>query len=321
MQNYAPKDKCLWDAWFIEKDDEIHMFHLQAKWPEKQEDRHDDNVEIGHAVSTDLIEWTELPTALKPGSKGEWDDLALWTGSVIKKDNTYYMFYTARTKTEQYVQRIGIAASIDLINWTKHPANPILEADKEFYQMENQLNELDTVPAWRDPYVFKHPNEDKYYMTISARAKGPRNSYNGCIAIAESTDLLNWKVLPPIISPFLYEEMETTQVIFHKGKVYLFFSTHKSGYSPEHAEKYPPTSGLHGYVADTLFGEYTPLNDYGLVYGHGYDLYDIRLIPKDKDSDEFTAIAWLNKDKDGNFIGRLTHPFTIVIQGDKAFKP
>ena len=78
MKNYSPKGKKLWDSWFIREGDEYHIFYLQALPSDDPEKRHDDRISIGHAVSADLIDWKELPTALEPGDS--WDNFALWTG-------------------------------------------------------------------------------------------------------------------------------------------------------------------------------------------------------------------------------------------------
>jgi beta-fructofuranosidase len=315
---YAPEDKCLWDAWFFQKGDEHHMFHLQTPWPEKREERHHDAVSIGRAVSKDLKTWTPLPDAILPGEEGEWDDLALWTGCAVEHNGTFFLFYTGRQKDEFYVQRIGVATSDDLINWQKHPANPILEHHPDHYHMDNSLNELDCVPAWRDPFVFKDPNSDKFFMTLSARTKGEETEYNACIALAESDNLLDWKVHPPILAPEIYDEMENTQVIFHNNLYYLFFCTHKKGYHPEHAAEHGAASGLHCYYSKSLFGPFAPVNKTGIVLDNGKHLYSVRLIHK-KDN-EFHAIGWLNSDNKGNLIARLAHPFTMIIDGDRVFR-
>ncbi|MFC1723269.1 hypothetical protein ACFL0V_03960, partial [Nanoarchaeota archaeon] len=198
-KHYSPKDKWMWDSWFIKEDGKWHMFYLQNQNIGEAHERHqtypekcNNPISVGHAVSDDLVRWEELQTALSP-TKFSWDEVAIWTGSVIKKDDTYYMFYTGRNKEEILVQKIGLAKSKDLVNWEK-VEGPVLEADNIFYHMENSRNALDTVPAWRDPFVFKDPKSGKYYMTVSARVKGDAKEHNACIALAESSDLHTWKI-------------------------------------------------------------------------------------------------------------------------------
>lgn len=316
-----PKGKFLWDLWFIKDKGKYHTFYLQAKKTKDPEKRHNAKVSIGHAVSEDLKKWKKLPTALKPGRKGNWDDIALWTGSVIKRGKKYYMFYTGRNskKNVMWIQKIGLAISNDLINWKKFEGNPILEADKRYYEMSNGRNKLGKVGAWRDPFVFKGPKSGRYYMTISARKKGKRREYNGCIALAESSDLINWKILPPILAPGRYDEMETSQVVYNKGKYYLFFGVAwKNLYEPQWEKKVGTHTGLHCYYSQNLRGKYKPVNGNGVVVEHAEKIYDIRLLHKR--GDEYIAIGWLHIDKKGKFIGKMSSPFKIVIRKDKVFR-
>lgn len=317
--NYSPNGKILWDSWFIKVKDEYHVFYLQAFSTKSPDDRHNNSVSIGHAISKDLIHWSELPTALEKGEKDAWDNLSLWTGSVIEKDNKYFMFYTGRNKNtkSRWIQKIGLAESTDLINWEKTPHNPILEAGV-YYYIDNHKNKLNNIGAWRDPFVFQDNDLKRYYMTISAKDKKYGKEYNGCVALAESEDLMHWKILPPLFSPAIYDEIETTQLIYHKGFYYLFFSTQARNYNPAFASENDASGGLHCYYSKNLTGEYHPVNDDGVVLGNENVMYDIRLL-RDKE-DDFFAIGWLNKTEDCNFIGKLSLPFKFRITKNKVFE-
>lgn len=317
-QFYSPKGMLLWDSWFIKKSNKYHIFHLQALPLKDLTKRPDDNVSIGHAVSNDLISWKELSTALKPDAGNTWDNLALWTGSVIEKDGKYYMFYTGRNKNPdiKLIQKIGLAISDDLINWKKFKNNPILEADNKVYEMKNGRNAIDMPGVFRDPFVFQDPKTKKYYMIITAREKGPDTEYNGCIAIAESNDLVHWELLPPLIAPGIYDEMEVPQMIIHNEIYYLFFSTHASNYKPDYAKKVGAFGGRHCYYSNTLFGEYKPANKNGVVFDYENEIYDLTIVSNNQNT--FTALGWLNKDPSGKFIGKLSHPIKMEIIKDKV---
>lgn len=320
-QGYGVKGRYLWDLWFIKSKGEYHVFYLQSRKTKNPEERHDAHVSIGHAISKDLVNWKKLPTPLRPGKKGEWDDLALWTGSIIKKGKTYYLYYTGRKKDENqwWIQRIGLATSQDLVHWQKYDKNPILEADPRFYFMKNEKNRLGKISAWRDPYVFRDPKTGKYYKTISARTKSRAKEYNACIALAESDDLVNWKTQPPILSPGIYDEMETPQIIFHNGLYYLFFSVFwDENFKPSWVKKNGIRPGLHCYYSRDLLKGYKPVNKNGVVSDNARELYDIRLLHKR--GDEYTALGWLDNDKKGRFIGKLSLPFNIIISGDSVTK-
>lgn len=316
--NYSPDGKILWDSWFIKVKDEYHVFYLQAFPTKFPDDRHNNSVSIGHAVSKDLIRWRELPTALEKGDNDAWDNLSLWTGSVIEKDNKYYMFYTGRNKNinNKWIQKIGLAESAELINWKKIPINPILEASR-YYYIDNHKNKINNIGAWRDPFVFQDNDSQRYYMTISARDMKYGKEYNGCVALAESEDLMQWKILPPLFSPGIYDEIETTQLINHKGYFYLFFSTQARNYNPAFSSESVINGGLHCYYSKNITGKYHPVNDNGVVLVNEDIMYAVRLL-HDKE-DDFFAIGWLNKTEDYNFIGKLSFPFKMRIIKDKVF--
>src|SRR3954447_14006031 len=123
-------DKWVWDFWLARDEDRHHVFFLQAPRSLGRPDLRHRNASIGHAVSTDLRSWTVLPDALSPGEPGSWDDLATWTGSVLKHEGRWHMLYTGiGTADGGLIQRVGLATSDDLVSWTKHPENPVIEAD------------------------------------------------------------------------------------------------------------------------------------------------------------------------------------------------
>ena len=70
-------------------------------------------------------EWRPYPgnPVLTRGKKGEWDDWAVGSMSVVRVDGTFHMFYEG---WGQGTIRIGHAVSADGIQWKKDPANPVL---------------------------------------------------------------------------------------------------------------------------------------------------------------------------------------------------
>ncbi|MBU0907533.1 MAG: glycoside hydrolase family 68 protein [Nanoarchaeota archaeon] len=315
---YSPKGRYLWDPWLVKHKNYYHAFYLQSPRNCPYKKRHDNKVSIGHAVSSDLINWKTLPTALTPGKKGEWDDFTLWTGAILKKDKKVYMFYTGRNSKSKHIQKIGLATSTDLINWKKHPNNPLIRADKRYYETSSYKNKLGKAGTWRDPSVIQDSKTKDYFMVLSARSGDKRKEYDGCIALAESTNLLNWKVMPPVLYPKVYDEMENPQIIHHKNKYYLFFSVpYKKSFSRTWAKKHGRPIGLHCYYSSTFRGNYRPVNKNGVVLSNGKEIYAIKLL-KQK-GDIFTAMGWLRK-KDGKYLAKLACPFELKIQDDKVTK-
>ncbi len=314
---YHPRGKLLWDIWFLRDKNGFDMFHLQNNMSiAKKEKNRINGVSVGHAFSKNLIKWKEFPSALEPGEKGEWDDLSIWTGSAIKKGKKCYMFYTGRgsRRKEEWVQRIGLAISKNKKDWEKYSGNPVLKADGKYYSTSKMKNRLRKIPAFRDPYVFKDPKSKKFYMIFFARKRGFKSVYNACIGIAESENLINWKLKKPILSPGRYDEMECPQMVVHKGKYYVFFLVPwEICYEPRWGEENGAFPGLHCYVANSLFGEYKPVNVNGVVISNGRYIYGTRLLKNKRDV--YTAIGWYNLDNESNFIGKLSHPYEIVIKG------
>lgn len=318
FSGYTVKGKYYWDPWFIKNNDEYHCFYLQTKKTRKPEQRHLQRIEIGHAVSKNLANWKQLETALKPGRKSEWDSYALWTGSTLKKGSKYYLFYTGRHHTGKncWEQKIGFATSKDLITWKKHSKNPVLKADEKWYETNFNKNKIGKIGAWRDPFVFFDKKNKKYYMTLSARSKSNKKEYNACIALAESKNLKKWKACKPLLAPFLYDEMETSQLIFFKNHYFLFFSISERKLSaPNWAKIHGELCGLHCYYSKNLEGPYKPVNKNGSVFNNCEEMFNIRIIEQTNDC--FNAVGWINYLPTGKFIGQLSKPFKIKISTNK----
>lgn len=218
------EDRWVWDFWFAEDRDETHLFFLQAPRSLGNESARHYRATIGHAVSRDLVSWTILPDALGPGRPGAWDDLATWTGSVIKVGDTWSMFYTGVAKAESgLVQRIGRATSTDLVTWERVGHAPLIEADGRWYE----LLDLDAWhdQAWRDPWLFADPAGNGYHALITARRRSGASDSRGVIGHAFSHDLVQWEVLPPIASPAGFGQLEVPQVVPIGGSALLVFST------------------------------------------------------------------------------------------------
>jgi len=80
-----------------------------------------------YAESTDGKNWVKHPgPVLSPGNSGSWDSWAVHPGAIIKENGIYKMYYSGWA--DQYGEwYIGLATSVDGINWSKKP-NPILSS-------------------------------------------------------------------------------------------------------------------------------------------------------------------------------------------------
>lgn len=158
-------------------DGEYHLFYQYNP----DDVNHKNSISWGHAVSTDMINWQELPVAIE-----KCEDENIFSGTVVvDHENTSGLgdgvtpvlvaYYTSRGSDQFQTQ--SLAYSNDKgYTWKKYSGNPVLvnnpvtgEPSKDF----------------RDPKVFWYAPGNKWVMILSL---GPLHM----MAFYESTDLLNW---------------------------------------------------------------------------------------------------------------------------------
>lgn len=234
-------DRWIWDSWVADDGERYHLFFLQAPSSLLDAERRHTAATIGHASSTDLTEWRIEPDVLGPGD-GTWDDLALWTGSVVRDGSGWRLFYTAISTRGHGVkdQRIGTAVSPDLIEWQREGDAPAVVADARWYKT---LDEDPTASeTWRDPFVLADPDGSGWHMLVTARAAGAPRLQDGVIAHATSDDLRRWTVQPPLGPPAGFGQIEVPQVRMVDGTWVLVFTCHPDEQSPAQVQRFGPHS-------------------------------------------------------------------------------
>ena len=314
---FIPEEHYLWDFWLVSpqewRDGLYHLFYLQAPRSLHDPDLRHGVATVGHAVSSDLRVWEHRGTVLEAGPPGSWDDRAIWTGSVTVRDGLAYMFYTALSRAEQApVQRIGLAISADLVHWERHPGNPLLEVDTRWY--EPQSAEQLEAQAWRDPYVVYAPDEQIYYMFISARVNVDSHDGRGVIGLARSTDLLAWEMLPPVNVPGDFMEMEVPQIVLLNGRYYLLFCAARHSAARLSRTEGRVWMGTHYLVADRLTGPYHSLTDEPLVADASGTYYAGKLVRGSVGT--YSFIAWRQWDETDKFSGSLSDPAEVHVLPD-----
>jgi beta-fructofuranosidase len=310
----------VWDFWFARDGADYHVFYLQANSALPSPDLRHWNVSIGHAVSQDLCNWTVLPDALYPTADDPqaFDSFTTWTGSVIRHEGLWYLFYTGASRRAEdqngLVQRVGLATSPDLLRWTKHPANPLIEADPARYELLDRSLWHDQ--AWRDPCVLRHSN-GQFYAFITARVNhGPKDG-RGVIALACSHDLLAWDVLGPVTPDGDFGQMEVPQVLEIGGRWYMLFCTGARHHSAARQARVRPdqvVTGTHYLVADNPLGPYHYISD-DFLYGDAQgSLYSGKLVQDPAGAWHF--IGFHNAAADGRFIGAISDPLPVRVEAD-----
>ncbi len=310
-------DRWLWDFWFAQDGPDIHVFYLQAPRSLADAELRHWNVSIGHAVSQDLRCWEVLPDALQPSPAGSntWDDYTTWTGSIVPHAGRWHLFYTGTRQAEQgLVQRVGMATSDDLIQWQKHPANPLIEADPCWYELLDPSSWHDQ--AWRDPYVFRHPQSGAFHALITGRARHGAVDGRGVIAHAISQDLHHWQVQPPLTEPGDFGHMEVPQWVEIEGRSYLVFSATAEVHSAHWRQRTgrQPVTGAYYMVADGPLLPYRRLDDDPLVGDPNGSYFSGKLVQDSAGRWQFMAFRLFGRD--GVFIGDLPDPMPVTIGND-----
>ena len=214
----------MWDTWYLEHEGRAHMFHLQRLGPGSDRDPGEQDC-LGHAVSDDLIHWTERPLALCPGPAGALDDMQPWTGCAVQQDGKFYLYYTMRSSRENgRSQRIGLAISDDLDHWERHKDNPVIEPDDRWYVSYSHPMPRAKVDC-RDLTVVKAPEQGGWLGFYAACIPAEEEPESAAIAAVRSYDLVHWEHLPPAFHTGRHGEVEVPDVFFLDGRWYMICLT------------------------------------------------------------------------------------------------
>lgn len=135
----------------------------------------------GHAVSPDLVHWTDLPIALEP-TPGTADSSGCWSGVVLDNGGVPTMIYTGKNG---HVELPCLATSQDnLITWDKYEGNPLIAAAPE----EVAGTDFRDHTIWREGAT--------WYQGIGTGLKGG----GGAVMLFSSPDLYHWTYLHPLYS-------------------------------------------------------------------------------------------------------------------------
>lgn len=222
-------------------DGEYHLFYQHNPYEREWENMH-----WGHAVSRDLIHWTELQEALYPDEHG-----TMFSGSaVIDYKNTsgfgkegvppMVAIYTAASSDRQ-IQ--CIAYSLDKgRTWTKYAENPVIDS-------KDKWNSVDT----RDPKVFWFEPIKKWVMALNERDGH---------SIYHSDDLKHWDYQSHITGfwecPELFELPVDGNPDNKKWVMYGASGTYMIGEFDGY--KFTPEAGKYYYTNGSIYAAQTYTN-------------------------------------------------------------
>ena len=147
-----------------------------------------DRVHWGHTVSDDLIHWRDLPMALYPDVERD-----CFSGQTLVEDNRVIAIYHGT----QSGNAIATASDPLLLNWQKHPNNPVIPG----------TNQGTGDAGYRvfDPCIWRE--DDGYYSISGTYQNGERGlDAVGVDHLFRSHDLSEWEYLGPLMEDAFFAE-------------------------------------------------------------------------------------------------------------------
>nr|WP_194241537.1 glycosyl hydrolase family 32 [Galbitalea soli] len=290
-------DSWVWDFWIADTGEEYHLFFLFASRALQEESARHRRASIGHAVSTDLVNWTRVADALVRSDAPAADDVATWTGCTVRGDDGFwYMFYTGTNDDPvPSTQRVMVAVSRDLMTWRKQ-RTPVAVADPRWYSTGADGGD----EAFRDPWVFREGG--LWHMFTTARARTGSVTESGVVGHATSSDLLHWDVQPPVTPGNEgFGQLEVTQLVEVEERPYLLFNCLRTEIAPRRRDV-AGTGGIWIAAGESPLG---PFDIDGAVRLTDNRYYVGRVITDRAGVQQFLAFENV---RDGEFIGRIADP-------------
>ena len=239
---YRPKEFA-----FVYEGGLFHLFYIRHNILAPHLDSTE--VDFGHAVSQDLTNWTQLEPVLR-ARPGKWDDLHVWSPTIIRKNGVYYMYYTGVTippGQSHLYQRTGVATSTDLMSWERYD-EPVFDANRVPWAFADSSQ----YPGcqFRDPFVMPDPDVSGRWLMYYVAT--PRDAPSQLIVGVGFNDsgMSPWRDLMPLWNTDAahYQGFIESPCVFdHGGRWYLFFTTN-SGHPIRYQHAASPTADSTGWV-------------------------------------------------------------------------
>ncbi len=285
------EERHLWDTWLLRNRDgsiaDIDGYRVMCSLTAPADllpgKRHD-VATIRYFYSRDGLEWTCGGRLFDGDALGSRQ----WAGSALYDEGQVYGFYTAAgSRGEEeltYTQRLAVGyggtihtdgEGLTIEGPFEHET--LLEPDGERYERENQSRGM--LYTFRDPWFFEDSRTGETCLLFEANtpllephgdardryeATPEELAFNGSVglAVSPSGDPTDWHLENPILEGVgTNQELERPHIVVMDDRYYLFISSHEHTFAPG-IEGY---DALYGFVADSLRGDYEPLNGSGLV--------------------------------------------------------
>lgn len=213
-----PKDFAI-----VKREGLYHLFYIRhnMQLPDSSTEK-----DFGHAVSSDLYHWSQLPTVIQ-AEDGTQFDAHVWAPSIVQQGGLYWMLFTGVSTQpgDNLTQRTFRAYSQDLVEWRVY-SDPVFTAESVPWAWWAPPSPR---PSFRDPFVRPDPANPSgwlmYYTgTLSSDTTGT------VVGVARSTGPLDaWTDVKPLMithqSLTFNALTESPHVFQHDGLWYLFITT------------------------------------------------------------------------------------------------
>ena len=307
---WRPPGQYVWDTWFAQVQGRLHAFFLQASReacggdPER---RHDLS-SIGHVVRSPRgFEPCGPQPALQAAPAPAWDDLALWTGSVVEAApfSPFALFYTARGRADtpvatpherQRPQQIGVAYSDDLVAWRRSPRS----ARGPVIGNPGAAAGLDGV-AWRDPYVLREGACFHAFICARLAPHEATEDAGGALVHVAGASPEEWGEPRVLVASLDFYQMEVPQVFWRRSarsqRFYLLFSAQTQDCSARRRGRLPTQecrTGTYWMASEELplgFPGFPPLRESARLLAPG--LYSGKLVnPETEETPLLFGFPW-----------------------------
>lgn len=228
----------------------------------------------GHAVSLDLIHWTDLPVALLPDEM--YDQDGCWSGCAFDNEGVPALMYTGFTDGQQ-VPCLATSQD-DLQTLTKYRGNPVIAGPPEG---------LDVL-GFRDHCVWREG--EMWYQAIGSGIR----DVGGAVLLYSSADLKAWEYVGPILVGDKHQtEPLLTGTMWECPDLFRLDDKHVLSISVEHESQPLYTAYFVGKYANYRF---EPEGIYRLDYGTSFYAPQSFLDERGRR----ILIGWLREERDGD---------------------
>jgi len=213
LPGYGAAPRHMSDHCLIKSAGTWHLFYAELASPASPN-------RIGHAVSTDLIHWSEHATVLSPGG-APWMSNAVWSPCVIALPTSgYRLFFTGQNAAGS--EAMGSLTSPDLETWTPDSADPCYTPPPGWVRWGPDFE-----CSCRDPYVYADSGHWSMIYTCETNSYPNRTA----LGLASSPDLLTWTDAGPLVIDSTSSQaiaIESASLFTANGRAELHFTQYHS---------------------------------------------------------------------------------------------